>query len=207
MSIELTLAEFTFHSFYHSQGREWPQMLIFHYFDQKFGIKPDLEPSDKDLLRYARFIGATANKTHIQYDDAMENTIKNFELLKKYVEADENKTNVQTRKTPTATATAYSLLYYIATQEINILNPADPWSSKGTMQSERCARLTKRIESGKTSFLFYYGRDGNTTGISEFDTMYGDIWDTYEENSIDSLYLEHQRIVREAEESIFQPQV
>lgn len=179
MSKELTPSEFTFHSFRHSQGTLWPQLYIFRYFDLKFGIRPDLHPSALDRQRYLKFIGGTSTKTHIQYDEQWADTadgkiISAFKNLRAFKNAPKTKRHLNLFSAETI---ALGLAGSLAQRELTILGTDQQWPSKtGKLNREGQARLQQRLATGQASFVHYHGRDGHSTGIEQFDTMYSDMW-------------------------------
>jgi hypothetical protein len=200
---ELTPADLTFHSFRHSQGRVDSQLLIFRYFDLKFGLQPDLHPNSEEVAKYVRYLGGTGTKTHLQYQSGSKHPPDRavFEAVKGLRDYRNSKPYRSLPSLP-INETVGNLTSRTWVQETSILNVEQPWSRNDNgKQMGHSARVEARVKSGKSSFLYYYGRDGHSTGINEFDELYSDMWThakIYEGSGHES-YLNFTDTVREAE--------
>jgi hypothetical protein len=189
---ELTPAEFTFHSFRHSQGIMWSQLYIFRYFDLNFDLKPDLHPTAGDHRRYLQYIGHTGVKTHMQYNQpdaskAGSAVIDAFKSLRRFANTPANVRHVNRFD---ELSIPRALVSSLLTQEKRILGAQKPWRAYSNDKDYgHVERLKHRVTSGKGSLVLYHGRDGRTTGIPQFDQMYTDMWNATEQHEGRNKYL------------------
>jgi hypothetical protein len=212
MAIEhLNPDQLTFRSFQHSQGIYEAQVCIFEYFKRRWGLQPNLAPSDEQLAKYAAYITQPNNKIHLGYDpDADNPASRPMQVARNTFKEILDYQAKSGFKYMDDEAIYEKIADTLVAQETRILDMDNAWESfpADNLFSEkevRRQRLNARVWAGKSSFLLLHGRDGVTTGSAQFDRMYQEIYpyvlglDTPDK---DSPYKRHQRIVEAAELAI-----
>jgi hypothetical protein len=202
---QLTPSELTFQSFRHSQGDAGAQMRLFRIADIDYGIEPDLHPSEEDSARYIGYLtGAADRQLHLDITQgsepipAPEAATDAFEKLRGYMDEDLGRDLASASRLAIITEFADSILH----QEIRILDQLRPWlAHTDDLPHGRDKRTPARVQSGKSSYMYLYGRDGQSTGFAELDAIYRESWNAVEKGW-GYLYVtgpEHAESVRAAE--------
>lgn len=136
----------------------------------------DLHPTGADLQRYLGYLGGHVN-THLRFgadapagpsDKGVYSAFKDIRLYWQ-------KERRHYRHTPKYLT--YPLLQSLLATEKIILGASGEWTNyRNGKPQGRPERLERRVQSGKSSFLYFYGRDANPTGFTEFDELYADMW-------------------------------
>lgn len=166
-----------FQSFRHSQGILRPQLYLLEYVERTAGMQISLSPTPKLMGQLARYASQGAARHHIAYSS--EAAIKRCEQTFADLRAEKVNLLADGIATMDNTKLAWYFVHNIVSQELKYLDPKAQWHDEPDAESfGRRGRLASRVQSGKASFLFYYGRDGHTTGVSAIDDFYQLAWQT-----------------------------
>lgn len=224
---KLTSSELTFQSFRHSQGSLGAQLRIFRFMDLAYGIQPDLHPVGPEFERFVGYMNGSASsgspvsaKSHAS-SNALSPTSE--EPRKNHIDVTKNgrltteravyyaikalrrngqgtyNRQVQNQDSDT---NVRLLAYNLLDTEARILDQEHPWSEyRSGATRDRSERVRARVLSGKSSFLYLYGRDGKPTGREEIDDMYQQAWQAIENDDFPWKYMraKHELAVTDAE--------
>lgn len=203
----LTPDTLMFESFRHSQGNVGTQIILFRYIELNHGVKPDTHPNADALRRYCAFINGairSGSKSHLKHTISSKTPLdpsKAVYAAIKQVREEQRSSFARKVNRENAPTALEHLSLALLWREMELLNTNDPWASfVNGKPYDRQERLRARVCSGRASFLFHYGRDGNHTGYTEFDAMYANIWRVV--NSIDTTeqaLVDHAEMVARAE--------
>lgn len=203
--MKLTPQELLFQSFRHSQGNGGSQLRIFRYMELAHDVIPDLHPTASDLDRFIRYARGTghAKKSHVDLtvkpDKVTGMVIGSIKALRSTARTKYGE-NIRRQGLD---STVHKLAASIVNIEMGILGSDQPWTSYDNGQPyDRPERLKARVENGQGSYLYYYGRDGHTTGRQEFDDMYADVWAEVEKPEFAERRAWHAAAVVDAEQGI-----
>jgi hypothetical protein len=177
-------AEMTFQSFRHSQGNTAAQVMIFRYMGLRYGLEPVLQPNGRDLKRYYSFIaGAVRSKgaSHIDPHDPPESGKSRDEILSAFKLLQGEDVAVWKAKASKLTLPQVidKLTFQVSQSELSMLQQNDGVWSFSELHHGQIRRRAARISQGRASFLFFHGRDGNSTGFKEYDNLYEHMWGTF----------------------------
>lgn len=207
MARQITPAELTFHSFRHSQGDPGAQNYVLHYVSLLAGVEPSFELGDATLNKYLGLVHRPDSVGHVTIgetkEDAAEEILLTFRDTNKRfrdekAELEEKSPDTQTTSRLLASLLVSNEIYYLGTTGFELDENGD---------ADR-TRQAQRVKEGRSSFLYYFGRDKHTTGFTELNRMYEDIWKSIDlveqpEDKTPAEYRDaiqaHAQIVRDAE--------
>jgi hypothetical protein len=202
----LTPESLTFESFRHSQGNVSLQYFIFGYVEGMTGMRPNLTPSAEENVRYGRFLLGAAPEGHVKVDEVgavIEASFKQLRAgMQMRTEIDPSDPGFIIRGISTRMISKEQKLLTHLIQFVHETEITDDIQAAKVQRNGY--RMRQRVLSGKTSYLYHYGRDANPTGYETLDRMYADTWEVVEtgsqEGSADHDFInEHAVLVRAAD--------
>jgi hypothetical protein len=179
MAKEITPVELTYHGFRHSQGRPNVQSYIFHYVSLLGGVEPSFELADDTLNTYLSRVFQPKSLGHAKIGNTRGEAIDGVTDALAAVESEYIGVKPTLAETcPDLQTTSRFLAADLMSNETYYLQ------RKGFEADEHGnddrTRHTQRVRGGRSSFLYYFGRDKHTTGFTELNRMYEDIWNSIE---------------------------
>lgn len=171
--------------------------------EKRFGVEPDLHPSSGEWQRYTRFVARGSNRSHFKYTDTSAATQGVYEAFKSIRKGHQEFGKKLARRSEEHITR--NLTFQLLSAETDILDKPNGtlWRAGAKNQNQYQERLKSRVESGRSSYLYYYGREGNTTGFEEFDQMYSELWSVVENTGpngyLSSLVEQHRLAVLDTE--------
>lgn len=202
--------QLTFESFYHSQGSPRMQWLMLRDIQEHESITPDLD-SPRIRSRLATFFNVSRTKSH-ELHIAMDQLATFRDPTEKIVEfqLQQLRDSMSTLNEDIGNSSLHIseipkvIGFELLSTEIRycrlLLNgPSDSGAAlfRDANNSLR-TRLFDRARNNKLSFLAFYGYSGQTTGYSEFDSMYRRVVGTINDDKLIRKRDYHANLVKKA---------